>query len=550
MKKYNKLLFPIIFIIVILCVVTMIIYVIENLENKFESTYNINSILLQKELAEVNDILEVEGKQANQLLNSEFLEEEFNSSEYAYLINYLEYDEKRNLFHLDNLANTNVDLNKFSNIVGTGNLDFLNNPDSVKLKELYFLMLGNDDFFTLNQVIDSSYWIYYSSNNKFFNIRNKEDEYVTSHEFAYSDEIAEMPFMTGGTFENLPNRNTVYWTHPYFDLVAGGLMVTVSYPIDYQGEYTGSLSVDFLSSGLNNILSDKYTTFVVDNNGTVVSTNIDNFFDEELKYIDDLSISLSSEQLSDLESGEIHRISTSQIMSYNIEGTPYILYQVYTPQEFLIDFTTGMLPLLGLLIVIIIFNAIYLNSVRSVYAFETVVTDLEEKHTELDLLASIDQLTNVYNRRGFQLEIDKFAEEGILHHSNFIMLDIDHFKKINDTFGHDVGDVVLTELCTVINNRIQSPNILARYGGEEFIIVTKNRTFNEAIQIAENIRIAVEEFPFTTVDHLTISLGIAQFDENTDLEKCLKNADIALYSAKGNGRNRVCYYDGSEVKSY
>lgn len=550
MKKHSKLLFSIIFIIVTLCVTTMVFYVFENLENEFETTFNVNSVLLQKELAEVNDILEVEGKQANQVLNSEFLEEEFKSSEYAYLMNYLAYDEEKDLFHLDNLATADVDLYNFSNITGTGNLDFLNDADSVKLKELYFLMLENDEFLTINEVIESSYWVYYTSNNKFFNIRNREDEFVTSDEFSYSDQILEMPFVTGGTIENLPDRNTVYWTHPYFDLVAGSLMVTASYPIDYNGEYAGSLSVDFLSSGLNNILDNKYTSFLVDDNGIIVATNIDDFFDEELKSVENLPVSLSSEQLSNLENGKVNRVGSSQVMSYNIDGTPYVLYQVYTPQEFFTDAAIDILPLAGLLLVILIINTIYLKSVKSVYEFETVVTDLEEKHTELGILANVDQLTNVYNRRGLQLEFDKLAEEGTLNQSNFIMLDIDHFKKINDTFGHDVGDIVLSELCTVINNKIESPTFLARYGGEEFIIVTKDRTFNETLQIAENIRIAIEEYPFAIVNNLTISLGVAKLSESIDVEKCIKNADLALYEAKGTGRNKVCYLEDSEIKSY
>lgn len=550
MKKNNRLLFIFISIIVIVSVSSMVFYVYENLEKEFKTTFDANSVLLQKELSEVNDILEVEGKHANQLINSSLLEEQFKESKYAYLINYFEYDEERDLFHLDNLVNADVELYRFSNITGTGNLDFLNEPDNVKLREIYFLLLENDNFLTLNEIIESSYWVYYTSTNELFNIRNKELDYVTSKEFSYSDTIAEMPFVTGGTFENLPDRNTVFWTHPYFDLVAGSLMVTASYPVDYNGEYLGTISVDFLSSGLNNILDDRYTTFLVDDSGTVISTNIDDFFGEELKEIEDLPTSLSPEQLSNLESGKIHRIDNSQVISYNVKGTPYILYQVYTPKEFLIDALIDIIPIIGLLIVILIINMIYLKSVKSVSEIETVVNDLEEKHTELDLLAKFDELTNVYNRRGLYSELDKLADENVINHSNFIMLDIDHFKKINDTFGHDVGDVVLTELCTVITNTIHSSDILARYGGEEFVIVTKNKSLDETIRIAEDIRVAIEEYQFTIVNNLTISLGVAKLYESINLEKCLKNADTALYEAKRSGRNMVCYFDNSNIKPY
>jgi diguanylate cyclase (GGDEF)-like protein len=119
------------------------------------------------------------------------------------------------------------------------------------------------------------------------------------------------------------------------------------------------------------------------------------------------------------------------------------------------------------------------------------------------------------------------------------MLDIDHFKTVNDTYGHDVGDYVLKATVNVIKRNIRKADIFARYGGEEFMIVQPETTIERAKVYAEKIRTIIEQNNFDKVKKITISIGVTMFNKNDAIESITKRVDDALYRAKDNGRNRV-----------
>lgn len=164
-------------------------------------------------------------------------------------------------------------------------------------------------------------------------------------------------------------------------------------------------------------------------------------------------------------------------------------------------------------------------------------TKLSTSNKNLHQKAYFDTLTKVLNRSGL---FEKIHKE--LQHKNYCIaiLDIDKFKIINDTYGHDVGDKVLKELATLISSKIRTDDIFARWGGEEFLLIIENNNLAIAQSICEKIRKEVENFNFTTVDKLTISLGVSTYKSNNQsFDDVLKNADKALYDAKNSGRNRV-----------
>ena len=163
----------------------------------------------------------------------------------------------------------------------------------------------------------------------------------------------------------------------------------------------------------------------------------------------------------------------------------------------------------------------------------------------LEFMASYDQMTNIYNRRKFfELAKEKFnnSKENLYG----IMIDIDHFKQINDTYGHPVGDIVLKEVTKTISKCISDDTIFGRMGGEEFGLVCNADSEDEILKKAEKIRETIGKLKITLGDgsviSCTISEGIskASNDINT-LDLLLKEADIALYKAKGSGRNRVIF---------
>lgn len=166
-------------------------------------------------------------------------------------------------------------------------------------------------------------------------------------------------------------------------------------------------------------------------------------------------------------------------------------------------------------------------------------------------LAITDDLTNLYNRRYFEEQLEK--EISLTHRHgdtvSIIITDIDHFKAVNDTYGHARGDEVLREMAATLRNRIRKTDIVCRIGGEEFVIICKRADKNTAIEIAETLRQTIQELPIpiahTTV-HITVSSGIATLTtENFKhyADKLYHFADVALYYSKENGRNAVTHYD-------
>ncbi|WKL15692.1 GGDEF domain-containing protein [Comamonas testosteroni] len=130
-----------------------------------------------------------------------------------------------------------------------------------------------------------------------------------------------------------------------------------------------------------------------------------------------------------------------------------------------------------------------------------------------------------------------------------VSIDIDHFKKVNDTFGHDVGDIVLRDLAKQMRLVSRADDLPCRIGGEEFLIVLPRASENTAAQVAERLRKQVEETVFEGVGHITISLGVASWpNSSSDIPTVIKYADEMLYKAKREGRNRVAVYRQSETE--
>ena len=179
------------------------------------------------------------------------------------------------------------------------------------------------------------------------------------------------------------------------------------------------------------------------------------------------------------------------------------------------------------------------------------LTDLFHREKErvrilraLENEASVDPLTKLPNRRFFQRAADRCAEEAGSKRIPFsvIMLDIDHFKKINDTWGHSVGDTVLASVADTIRDAIRKTDIAARYGGEEIVVLLPFTRKQDAFNVAEKIRRQVEARSVSVGGEeikVTVSLGVASADARApDFQAALKDADTALYRAKSAGRNR------------
>ncbi len=172
------------------------------------------------------------------------------------------------------------------------------------------------------------------------------------------------------------------------------------------------------------------------------------------------------------------------------------------------------------------------------YFWSRYYENLNKKYKDL---ATIDFLTGIANRRHFifTLENEIKRSERYENHLSLMLFDIDTFKKINDEYGHDIGDNVLIELSRYVLSQIRKVDLFARYGGEEFVILLPNTDREEARGLAEKIREGLSEIKISKVGSITISIGVSQFIKGEDYNTLLRRADEALYKAKAEGRNTV-----------
>lgn len=173
-----------------------------------------------------------------------------------------------------------------------------------------------------------------------------------------------------------------------------------------------------------------------------------------------------------------------------------------------------------------------------------ITSNLLNTFAQLEIEATTDPLTGQFNRRAF----GKFALKEISASKrtntplSMVVTDIDFFKTVNDTYGHDVGDMVIKEVANALAGEIREEDILARYGGEEFVILFPRTDLDNASSIAERMRQKVEKIKLDTpngIVSLTASFGAANFSENFNLIETLRLADSSLYKAKAEGRNKV-----------
>ena len=167
------------------------------------------------------------------------------------------------------------------------------------------------------------------------------------------------------------------------------------------------------------------------------------------------------------------------------------------------------------------------------------ITLAENYKNELEKLTITDALTGIGNRRFFHQKLKEEISRArrYEHELSIIMLDIDYFKQVNDTYGHDVGDEVLKEYTKFINSYLRDVDVFSRIGGEEFIIISPHTNRVNAIKIAQKLRVAVEESK--KIVPITMSFGVTEYIKGEDMEFIFKRADSALYKAKNSGRNRV-----------
>lgn len=175
------------------------------------------------------------------------------------------------------------------------------------------------------------------------------------------------------------------------------------------------------------------------------------------------------------------------------------------------------------------------------HQFEELTQILQKKNQHLSLLATKDPLTSINNRHMFAELFAKESATAKRYDSDLslLMLDLDYFKKINDTYGHNIGDYVLKTFTSIVAELIRDADSFARWGGEEFVVLLRHTSCDQAFAVAEKIRLAIEAYDFGQAGNITCSIGITAVQDDDSLSEVIERADKALYAAKHQGRNQT-----------
>ena len=240
---------------------------------------------------------------------------------------------------------------------------------------------------------------------------------------------------------------------------------------------------------------------------------------------------------------EFFSVAMFAILGYTL----IILYLfIYEPDR--LDIRLELLQLLAFVstIIVMLFTGSSIHRLR-----ERTSKQRDELQASLELnktLATTDELTGLYNRRYFMKKLTEQKALSERDDSDFVLCycDLDHFKSINDTFGHHTGDVVLKKFAEILKSSIREIDYAARFGGEEFICLLVHTDMENSKKVTDRIRKTLEDYKFSDIApslKATVSIGIANFKEFNTIQETMMSADHRMYAAKNSGRNKVIDYD-------
>ncbi|MBA0169412.1 sensor domain-containing diguanylate cyclase [Pectobacterium sp. CFBP8739] len=371
-------------------------------------------------------------------------------------------------------------------------------------------------------------------------------------------------------------------SQPYIS-AAGNLIVLISSPItDKQGRYLGYIggtiylkSKSVLNEFMNTHFYNDYSSvYVIDKNGIVLYHQDKQWVGKPLKD-EKITATLQSKKSGTLAMSDIQ--GTPSLAGFDtVTSSGWIIVTLHPSQNVIDSLNNVMRSVLyeGAPVMILILIALTLiafsianplrllavsaskmeepnviekikkvpswyfevEQLKRVILFGTVL--LHKRIGKLSLQAHTDPLTGLLNRRGVYENIELILSKS--HQAAAIVIDIDHFKRVNDTYGHNIGDDVIKLLAKSIKQSSRDSDLICRTGGEEFLALLPDTDMREAINIAERLRRKVEKMPLPIPENITISLGVTCFIPGTvQIDSVLKIADDALYQAKHEGRNRV-----------
>ena len=434
----------------------------------------------------------------------------------------LKYNQDSNTYTLDGILGTGYEKN-IGNLIGAGNIP---NLGTKAQNELNLAFEYNEFFSGFYKRFPNAAWIYYTSENNFRNIY----PWTLSSTFTNINELTNSEFYKSVNGENDPNRE-IKWSPAYLDHGGKGIVVTLSSPIYDNSTFKGAVSLDLTNKKLDDLMNSKYDSYLVDAAGSIIASSKNILNSDKPENLEAL-LKLSPEdsmKLSKVENNKGEVIGGYYIYKVNIANAPWGLYSVVPMYSLLSKCIFYSLPVSGICIILI-------------FMLKEVERRIKLERT-LHEVAITDQLTGLNNRHYFDEKVIEEMERADRYNRylTMIIFDLDHFKVVNDTFGHPIGDEVLKQTSQIAGGIIRNTDMLFRFGGEEFIILMPETDAAGAEVVAEKIRIALENNAHPVAGTVTASFGAAQRLKNESLSNWYKKADKALYCAKNQGRNKfIC----------
>lgn len=462
-------------------------------ENKINSKIEQKIFILDKYINNSQSLLNT--------LNDSFLEnlEIFEKKEYAHPhIDYL-CIRNNNTTHY-----TKVLLDKEKEIYASIN-GLIDNFDNQIRNEIISLLYLNPIFKNSIQYVDNLAWVYYTSKNKFIYLAPTDMEMTKD----FIEELYTKDFWIDALFKNNPNKDLII-TDIYFDSANKGLMTSLSLPVYFNNDFKGVFSIDIGLDTILNIVNsniDYGELYLLKSNNTILN----------LKNTSNLKQKLQYKELDNIYYKEISTFNNKLKFVYLIDKNEKTVIILKNSFPFILI-------------------AVFIFSIINIIFYLLFLTN------KIKQLSNIDPLTSLLNRRAMEekintlLDISQRYEQEI----SFLMLDLDDFKKINDTYGHQAGDKTLIFTAEVLKNNCRKADLISRYGGEEFLICLSNTELHSAYKLAERIRIDISKLKIPGIhQQITVSIGCTEHIFKEDIEKTIDRADKLLYEAKVNGKNQT-----------
>lgn len=413
---------------------------------------------------------------------------------------------------------------EIGNITGLGPV-----PQSdIDLQELNLAISYNYYFSDFLKRLPEVTWIYYTSENDFVLMY----PWISSKEFKYSQDVKKLPFYSVAIPENDKLREAV-WTPVYTDAAGKGHMITLSSPIYYGDDFKGLLSLDYTTEALSGILKSKFDGYLIDSENNIICAS-------NLSEANGSVLSLKAG--AGLSDDDVQAVESAKFDVVQKAGNHYIYKARLYDAPWTVLIVVPLYSIIGKALLLTLPEIII--GILLLFAY-IVLMNLQKAEERLKNASLTDPLTGLNNRRYLDTLIEKEIARADRYKESFsiVSLDLDRFKRVNDTWGHPIGDEVLKLTANTVKDSIRESDILVRMGGEEFAVLLPHTDADAAYKIAERARKAIEEANHPIAGKVTASFGVAERQSGESYNSLYRRVDKALYKAKDSGRNCVIVYE-------